>query len=461
MKIIELRAQNVMNLKAIEITANGKTVILSGKNEVGKSSVIDAITMALTGQMVERPIKEGESRAEVELNLGDYIVKRVWTAAGNRLEVTSKDGAKYPSPQTLLDKIIGKLSFDPLEFKDIEKHAQRDLLVKLVGLDFTDLDAERKRLYDNRTLQNRILSGAETRFAAALKPVEELPAEEISLAEEISKVNELEKRRENYAYALRDQGDAKKKIAECQQSINTENENSETRRGSLDAEIVRIQDATKQRIKDLEDLIAQAKKEEGIKLSEAANRSTQLNHDAAGRINVAQHNLEVYEQAFRNIIIPEEISQATIDAARIALKEIESKNIAIRKAKEYAIIKQEVSEAKEKSAELTKKIEELDLEKTSKIESAQYPVPGLSVSDDSVIFNKIPFSQASDGVKIRVSTAIAMKLNPNLKVILIKEASLLDSESLKSIIDTAKDNDYQLWIERVSDAGQIEIHIEE
>jgi len=81
MKIIGLVAQNVKNIKAIEIQADGKSVVLSGKNEVGKSSVIDAITMALTGQMVERPIKDGETRAEVVINLGDYIVKRVWTEA--------------------------------------------------------------------------------------------------------------------------------------------------------------------------------------------------------------------------------------------------------------------------------------------------------------------------------------------------------------------------------------------
>ena len=118
MKIIRLEAQNILNIKAIEIQADGKSVILSGKNEVGKSSILDTIMMTLTGKMVERPIKDGETRAEVTVDLGDYKVKRVWTEAGNRLEITSttKEGAivHYSSPQALINGILGQLAFDPL-----------------------------------------------------------------------------------------------------------------------------------------------------------------------------------------------------------------------------------------------------------------------------------------------------------------------------------------------------------
>lgn len=403
MKIIELKAQNVKNLKAIEIKADGKSVILSGKNEVGKSSVIDAITMALTGQMVERPIKDGESRAEVTLNLGDYIVKRIWTDKGNRLEVINPDGAKYTSPQMMLDKIIGSLSFDPLEFKNMEKKAQRDLLVRLVGLDFTEHDRARKELFDKRTYENRILVDLEARLRGIKAPDVGVPENEIILAEEIEKINALEKLKKEHDYAMRDKEGLNDKIAEQERIIK----------------------------------------------------------EAEGRIALAKHNIEVYQGAIAALFIPNDVPQQKIDDARTVLKQIEDTNVKIRAAKFYKVAKEAVESSNKTTTDMTTELQRMDAEKIKQITEVKYPVSGLSVSEDCVLFMDIPFSQAAEGIKIRVSTAIAMKLNPKLRVILIKEASLLDSDNLKAIIDMAKEADYQLWLERVSDAGNIEVHIED
>jgi DNA repair ATPase RecN len=197
-KVLGLNAQNVMKLKVVEINADGKSVILTGENEAGKSTVIDTIMMTLSGKMVERPIRDGEERAEASVDLGEYRVKRVWTKNDDRLEVTSKDGAIYRSPQTLLNGIIGKLSFDPLAFMNMERKPQRDLLVQLVGLDFTAHDAARKQKYDERTIQNRLLDDYAYQVKNNPAPAEQVPAEEISLAVELAKVQDLQKRRREW-----------------------------------------------------------------------------------------------------------------------------------------------------------------------------------------------------------------------------------------------------------------------
>ena len=49
MKIIEFRAERFKRLSAVDITPEGNTVIISGKNGQGKSSVLDAIWLALGG----------------------------------------------------------------------------------------------------------------------------------------------------------------------------------------------------------------------------------------------------------------------------------------------------------------------------------------------------------------------------------------------------------------------------
>jgi len=449
MKIIELKAQNVMNLKAVEIKADGNSVTLSGKNGVGKSSVIDAITMALTGKMVERPIKDGEKRAEVELDLGTYKVRRIWTEAGDKLEVMSKDGAKYPKPQALLNEIIGKLTFDPLAFKEMGKDAegkrkQRDLLVKLVGLDFTKLDADYKQIYDARTMINRDIATLEGRLNGQKSPAEGLPEQEISLGAELAKVGELENKRQVYVDAVnlkqkleaslsKNSEDVKLAAAEYKKSIESNNAACEARVKQLMDEIERVKNMThEQNCKREEDYIREL-------------NNLQADHTAKNK-------------ELSGIVIPDEITSEQISAARIELTKIEGINTAVRQAKAYNELKTSLDAAMTKAKTLTEQLDKLTHDKEAAIISAQYPVPGLSVSEDSVLFNNRPFSQASDGEKLIISASIAMKLNPTLKVIFLREASFLDTEHRKEIRKLALDNGYQLWEEVVGDEKEIGIN---
>ena len=129
MKIIELQAENVKRLKAVDITPDGTLQIIGGKNAQGKSSVLDAIWLALGGGKATKetvlPIREGESKASVTLDLGDLVVARSWTLKGTTLKVTAKDGATYRSPQKMLDELVGRLSFDPLAFTRLSAREQR------------------------------------------------------------------------------------------------------------------------------------------------------------------------------------------------------------------------------------------------------------------------------------------------------------------------------------------------
>ena len=54
-----------------------------------------------------------------------------------------------------------------------------------------------------------------------------------------------------------------------------------------------------------------------------------------------------------------------------------------------------------------------------------------------------------------------MALNPALKIILIKDGSLLDEEGIKTVTEIAKGKDYQLWIECVKDSPGCGIYIED
>lgn len=189
MKIIELKAENIKKLKAIEIKPENNVVEITGRNGQGKTSVLDCILFALAGEknIPEKIIREGEERGEITLDLGEYTVKRVVTQKGSRLEVIASNGAIFKSPQTILDDITGKLSFDPLGFVAQDKKQRLETLKNLTGLDTTEIDAKRIDVFDKRTETNREVK----RYQAIVgeeKDYSEIPDEETSATVVINEI---------------------------------------------------------------------------------------------------------------------------------------------------------------------------------------------------------------------------------------------------------------------------------
>ena len=75
----------------------------------------------------------------------------------------------------------------------------------------------------------------------------------------------------------------------------------------------------------------------------------------------------------------------------------------------------------------------------------------VGFTDEGVTYNGVPFSQASSAEQIRVSLAMAMALNPKLRVVRILDGSLLDADSMRQVAEMATAADYQVWVERVAD----------
>ena len=87
------------------------------------------------------------------------------------------------------------------------------------------------------------------------------------------------------------------------------------------------------------------------------------------------------------------------------------------------------------------------------------PIPGLSIDDGIVIFEGIPLEQCSGSDIVRISCAIAMSQNPELRVLLVDDANGFDSEHLQIFKDMAKDKNYQVWMTRVDESGEVGIEI--
>ena len=185
MRIIQLTAENVKRLKAVQITPDKNVVIIGGKNGHGKTSVIDAISMALGGasQICSEPLRIGAKRGKASVDIGDLVVTRTFTeAGGGSLTVTNKQGLPQKTPQAMLDALLSGLSFDPLEFIRAKPADQKETVRRLVGLDFSKLDEERAKVFAERTIANREAAQAETLFNQCQRH-ENVPAAEVSISE--------------------------------------------------------------------------------------------------------------------------------------------------------------------------------------------------------------------------------------------------------------------------------------
>jgi hypothetical protein len=103
----------------------------------------------------------------------------------------------------------------------------------------------------------------------------------------------------------------------------------------------------------------------------------------------------------------------------------------------------------------------IDAEKTDRVTKAKFPLSGLSFGDGIVMYGGMPLDQSSSAEQLRVSLAMAMALNPKLRVIRITDGSLLDTESMGIVEQMAESGDFQVWIEKVDESGKVGVVIED
>ena len=454
MNIKKLTSENVKRLSIVEIVPSGSLVTIGGKNGAGKSSVLDSIAYVLGGDKLvpTQPIRTGEAAASIKLDLGDYVVTRkfsreripVTNAAGeiltdamipkdtpiqfgptkSTLVVTNPEGAKYPSPQALLDKLYGKLTFDPLAFSKEKDAAQNEILRRLVGLDFTQTDANRKIIFDQRAIDKKTLAIAEGRLNNMPKHasakggynIVELPLNEIT--DEVAKGRSLMKSAE----------EARSSVAALQREGQT---------------LARAHEEQLRNIASLERQLVAAK--DILALHDAAIKK---NHgdDVAAQAHAAQAEAAVPD----------------FEVLDKRLRDIDASNRAARENKLFLAQEQEVKNYQIKIAEGTKTIENLDTIKDTMLREAKFPVKGLSLTDDGVTFEGLPLQEVAASVQLRVSIAIGLALNPTLKVLLIRNGNLLDDDSLKLVAQQAEDAGAQVWMEYVtSTADGVSVMLED
>ena len=413
MKIIKLEVENFKKLTAVEITPMDNIIFITGENGAGKSSVLDAITVALCGsrEIPAVPVKKGADKGKIVIDLGDHTVTRSFTKDNSYLKIESKDGSKIASPQAFLDKIVGNVSFDPLDFLNNEKLKQRNILLQLLGVDVDNLDKKERSLRDERTIIGRDVE----RFKAVYQ--NEIYYPEVKTITELN-ISDL-------SVKLKDAMDLN--LAIERETTYNENLKIMAKRDIERLELVARQVETLLKEKqDLEESIQKRKEQYTI----TRNRLAQAVLINTGEIEKEMVNVESVNQKIR-----------------ANLKKAET---------EF-----QLNQTKSQCDNLTHQIELISQERKDILINATMPVVGLSFDDNGLLYNSVPLDQCSDGEKLMVSLGISMALNPTLRVLRIKDGSLLDVRNREIIKSMVAEKDYQLWFESVGSDGKVGIYIEE
>ena len=398
-KINSLEIENVKRIKAValEPTLNGLTVI-GGRNNQGKTSVLDAVCWALGGENY-RPSQAKREGAllppELKITLSNgIIVER--KGKNSSLKVTDPDGKK--SGQQLLNSFVSTFALDLPKFMNSSSREKANILLQIIGVGdkLYKLESEEKAKYDERTAIGRI-ADQKAKFAAEMTVYEGVPEIPISASELIAQ----------------------------QQSILAKN-----------AENQRLRQRKEQCDKELE-LARQA-------LDEAQRRFAQ-----------AQSNAVTASKSAENL---QDESTAELEKN---IADIETVNAKIRANLDKEKAEEEAKGFKNQYDILTEQIEEIREAKYALLQSAQLPLEGLSVDDGELTYNGQKWDNMSGSQQLRVSTAIVRRLNPDCGFVLLDKLEQMDTDTLAEFGAWLESEGLQAIATRVSLGNECSIIIED
>lgn len=440
-----ISVRDFKKIRALDLSdADRAIVILGGKNGSGKTSALDAITVALAGgkTIPDEPIRRGADKSEVCVTLDDGVtIRRTMTrkddgTVGGTLTIKTSDGMSPRGAQGWLDARIGNLACDPLAFMALHPEKQAAQLREIAGVDTTEIDGRRRALYDERTQIGR--DGTRERGTLETMPhFPDAPKDRVvpalvSASDVLAEIAAARKTEQAAVDSEREAAAGRRDLQTADSSI----ESAEETVNRLRSELKRAEDVLADRVKK-----RAAKSEEVSRLDDAARTRRAAVVDAAP----IEARLRDLERTNGN---------ATAEAARVNAQIEANERRAAQDAKVKAL--------REDYAAKTAAIEALDKKRADMLAAASFPVAGLGFDDaGGVTLNSLPLSQASGAERLRVSMGIALAGKPEIRVVLIRDASLLDDDSMSIVAKMADEAGAQVWMERVGDRDPGAVVIED
>ena len=404
MKINRLEIENVKRIHAvmIEPSKDGLTII-GGKNRQGKSSVLDAIAWALGGNKY-KPSQAVNADSTIPPRLkiimdNGLVVER--KGKNSDLKVTDPEGQK--GGQQLLDSFVEELALNLPAFMNASGKDKANTLLQIIGVgpQLAELEQKEKQLYQERLYVGRTADQKE-KFAKEQPYYPDAPEEPVSASELIREQQEILARNGQRQQWKREYDD-----------------------------ILGQLDLVEGKIEDLEGQLRRWK--ESKKALEERARAAEKT--------------------------PAELKMESTEELERSIDNIDAINRKVRANLDKAKAEEDAKQYRDQYTELTNALEDVRKQKTSLLDSADLPLPGLSVKDGELIYNGQQWDNMSSAEQMIVSTSIVRKLNPKCGFVLLDKLEAMDLDTLKEFGAWLEQEGLQAIATRVSTGDECSIVI--
>lgn len=405
-KINKLEIENIKRIRAVKLepTANGLTVI-GGKNNQGKTSVLDSIAWALGGDRY-RPSQAAREGSAIPPYLhlvlsNGLVVER--KGKNSDLKVTDPNGQK--AGQQLLNDFVEQLAIDLPKFMSAPDKEKAGTLLQIIGVrdKLSELDHQEKDLFNRRHAIGQI-ADQKAKFAKEQTYWPDAPKDLVSASELIRQ----------------------------QQDILARNGENQRKRAVADT-IAREVAALQTEVSDLADRLRAAR----------------------DRLAVKSADLETARKT-----VAELQDESTAELER-SIRDVEAINAKVRDNLNKDKAEEDAREYKAQYDGLTVDLERVRTAKTELLQNAKLPLDGLSVEDGALIYRGQRWDNMSGSDQLKVATAIVRCLKPKCGFVLLDKLEQMDIETLREFGAWLEAEGLQAIATRVSTGGECSIVIED
>lgn len=465
MYIKRLELLNFQVIEQFSADFDGTVYFVTGDNELGKSTLLKAIGALLTGQR-DDVLRNGASKGFAKMVVGDdgeeYDVQLSFTEANPRgtLTIKQKTTGMATNNVSMLQRIFGYQDFDAVEFSHWSETAEgrrkqiavvKALLPEKVRARIDEIDATVNELKTERTGVNRDVKT----FAGFVDTIAKqlVPGDVEKYAEPVD-VTELMERQKTNAQLIEKAKTVRAAVAQRTQQL-----------AEIPDRMKEVDERLTAEKRSIDEIVAAAKAayEKAVADAKIAREKADAAHAQAIAIIEAERKaFAERKENGENWLAKYEANNPENTNVPALLAEAEAHNKRYNIVCQYNEKKTQYDGFKAKAEQMDADIAKLADERATLIANAELPIAGLSFTDDGLELNGVPFvpGKISDSQAMECAARLVIASNPKVKVFRIARGESLGQKRLEAIIDIARRNGFQGFLECVV-RGQEEMKIEE
>ena len=475
MKISKINIERLYGIEQLEL--DGKSVELTGSNGVGKSSVLDAIRLALTNNSKRKYIvKNGqeEGKIYVKLDDGTTIERKKRTDKSDYKSIKDGNGNDITSPESFLKDIFTPLQLEPVEFLSMSEQEQNRILLNLIKFDkdkkqfitekfgeeinwvdynnsileiLNEIQSKDGQYYQAREDINRNIRNEQAIITDIAKDIPEgydvNKWRNFTLSEKYEELNKKKTFNENIDKSIAYKEDYDNKIKQIETTESNTllqiEANKVEEKNKINTEIQDLKNRILLLEKELENVDAKYEKVIAEAKSQTAAEKAKLDENIKVANEWAAKAKEETDTLENELKIAEEMKGHINEYDRMAEK------------------KEHIEVLKGQSEALTNKIELARNLPGEILKEVEIPVKNLTVVDGVPLVNNLAISNLSEGEKLQLCVDVTLANPDSLKIILIDGTEKLSEANRNKLYEICKEKGLQILATRTTDSNELNI----